>query len=167
MLSSKDREVLSMFSGHTYVCFRQDEDTFFVISFEQPSEDRFRKMRVPGTPQTTGLVRYHRYKNRMSDDFRAVAGDWEKIAIGDSKRIRFASSSGDKASPSTEQTTASVDENEILIGYSFQNREKSTVDYQLQVQRSTLGFVEDYEWTDPKTNKHNQNTYTGDCTEFK
>ena len=166
MISSNDRDLLSMFSGHTYVFFRQDEDTFFVISFDQPSADMFALTQVPGKSKTMGVVRYHRFKNSASDDFRVVTGVWEKTAIGDGKHIRFTPSSGGKAHASAEPTTAAVDENEIRIGYSFQNREKAEVDYNLQLLRSNLGFVENYEWADPKTNKHNHNTYPGDCGEF-
>ena len=167
MVSSKDRDLLSILSGHAYVCFRQDENTFFVISFDQPSKDRFVPTSVPGKSQATGVVRYHRFKNGMSDDFRVVAGDWEKTAAGDNQQIRFASSSGGKTPASADETTAAVSQDEIRIGYSFENKEKTKVDYVLRVQRPTLGFIEDYEWLHPATNKRNHSTYTGHCSEFK
>jgi hypothetical protein len=166
MISSKDRDLSSILSGHAYVCFRHDENTFFVISFDEPSKDMFVPTSVPGKSQITGVVKYHRFKDSASDDFRVTAGDWEKTAIGDSKEISFASSSN-KAPGSEEQTAAAVNENEIRIGYSFQNREETKVDCELRLRRSTLNFVENYDWADPKTGKLNHSTYTGDCSEFR
>ena len=165
MLSAGDRGLLAMRSGRAYVCFREDEDTFFVVSFDEPSESG--STMAPEKSPVAGTLQYHRFKNGTSDDYRVVAGVWEENAFGDGKQFRFTQLRGREPSTSEPVAAAAVNQNEVRVGYSFQNRQNDTVNYELRIERAPRGFAEDYDWLDPRNNKHNHSRYTGNCGDFK
>ena len=88
MLAAKQPDLLSMFTGQTYVCFREDEDTFFAISFHPPQESN-------ASTAIRGVVKYHRFKQGVSDDFRKITGAWKN----DDNQPTFTSTADSKLPP--------------------------------------------------------------------
>jgi hypothetical protein len=165
-LAAKNKDLMPMLAGHTFVCFRREEDTFFVVAFDQPSPEQLAPAKGGDESQATGTVKYHRFKDSKSDDLRVITGNWQRVASGKSDQIKFAQAVGKNPPTSADDATAAIDTNEISVGYSFLNAQKVKLNYALQLHRSPLGFVENYEWTDAATNQHGHSTYTGDCLEF-
>ena len=145
MLLSNDKELLGLLQDDAVVCFRQGDDVFFIISFHEPTTGS-------GGPD---LIRYDRYQNGTSDEFRVVFGKWEKSTAGYyvfHKR------------PAETEVGANVDPTEILFGYSFKNMNGGTTEYGTHIRRSTLRFSETYEWA--KTKGHDSNDLSGYCTAY-
>jgi hypothetical protein len=148
MIVSNDGELLGLLRGDAVVCFRQGEDVFFVISFLEPTTGS-------GGPD---LVRYDRYQNGTTDEFKVVSGNWEQPIAGYPvfhKRLAYT------------EAGANIDPSEIVFGYSFENMNSGKTEYSTHIRRSTLRFSETYEWANEKTKGHEATDHSGYCTAYR
>jgi hypothetical protein len=138
MVASHDKDLTDLFKGAGVVCFRPDEDVFFLITFDDgPILDETKK-----PPSTFGAAFYQGYQSETSDNSKAVYGKWTK-PFG---ALLFTSTS-----PGNVNTT--IDDSEIFFAFEYKNIGQGITNYSVQVRRSTLRFLETFEWTLPKDNK--------------
>lgn len=173
MVSSNDKDVLADLglNQNAFVCFRPNEDTFFIISFDQPPDFEFKAINTGTTVlAASGLLGYDRYKNGVNDDEHLIIGKWSEIK-GIPSTLTFASRN---TPPST---SASISDTEIDYGQSFLNLNNTTTQYAFQLRRSTLRFNETFSAPEPaqagtkqtKLQSHSQDefTVTGYCAKFQ
>ena len=168
MVQSKDKDLLSVLSSKTgMVCFRPDEDMFFVISIYRPSFDDLPKNQTSDIIKN-GMVYYQSYHQGTTDTSHTAYGKWTKTPYSD--EVTFSSSGATG-------TVATVDDSEIFFGFEYPNIGRGTTHYSAQVRRSTLRFLEDYQWTikskDPKATSRSteepanrDDSHSGYCRAF-
>ena len=139
MLSKGDDEISNAIKTDTaFVCFREYEDAFLIISFQQPI-DRLFRISTPNISTQSGMVWYLRFKDGVSDDEQVSGGKWKKLQIGDTPSISFASEPG-------RESSASINDSEVTFSYTFKNLSGTKTEYSLQIRRSTMRFHEIYQW---------------------
>jgi hypothetical protein len=146
MVEHQNKDLTRELSTNTYVCFRQNADVFFVISFQQ---------RV-GTGYVAPLVRYKLFKDGILDDSRIAYGDWQE-ALNGSYTFRQSK---------TSEASALVTDDEVHFGYSFKNSKAQVTHYGAQIRRSTLRCSEDYEYPSDMDKGRDSNNFAGYCQEF-
>jgi hypothetical protein len=163
MVTKKDKDLVStLASGYTFVCFRSQEDTFVLISYSRPASVLFKKHPTLEYFQREGIVFYDRYKDGVRDDSQMSAGEWAKFDLA-SENASFGPQ--EKSAPNAPQST--INDAEVGFAYSFSNIAGTKTDYQIQIRRSTLRFVETYSAPDdPKKGTFSKTTATGYCAEF-
>ena len=150
LVEAKDDSVLKSISDDSYVCFRSEADVFSITSFHQATSDKF----------NFPVVGFHLFKQGNLDDFKAAYGKWRKQTDGS-----FVYEEA-KAPPSKETTFkghATITDDEITFRYSFEGLDSKTIDYGIQIRRSTLRFIERYEAPDSKDKTFTSDSYTGLC----
>lgn len=137
--------------GHAYVCFRKDSDEFFVISFTEPyflkHWDRELKEVVIDTEQTRPGGEFARtYRNGVEDSsvppslfYRGRWSPYGESGLFASEKINFK-----KQDENDPEVGVSIDENQLNVGYKYQNRFEKTITYSLTIQRSTGRFAESF-----------------------
>jgi hypothetical protein len=140
MVVAKDDEILSILrTPEAYVCFRNSEDMFSVISIGLPFNLTFKKQ-ANGALLAAGMVTYRRIKSGQNDESQLAFGNW--ITVNQEQYPFF--SSTPKQDP-----TVSVSESEISLEHSYKNLAGGTTDYTIQIRRSTLRSTETIQWKNP------------------
>jgi hypothetical protein len=140
MVLAKDDDILSILHApEAYVCFRNSEDMFSVVSIGSPFSLTFKKQ-PNGALLAAGMVPYRRLKSGQNDDYDVSFGNW--ITINQEQYPFF--SSTPKQDP-----VVSVSESEISIEHSYKNLAGGTTDYTIQIRRSTLRATETIQWNNP------------------
>jgi hypothetical protein len=145
LVEHNDAALIRDVSTNAYVCFRQEADIFFVISFQQPV----------GSGHLTSSVHYELFKGGVSDDSRIASGDWRKAPGG----YIFRQSK-------TSEVSALVADDEVQVGYSFKNQNGGMTPYRAQIRRSTLQFSEEYKYPAGQDQGRAASNLTGSCQEF-
>jgi hypothetical protein len=146
-------------NGTAFVCFRENEDAFIIVSFEQPKDTDFQKDPKTGAITFPGLASIRRFSKGLSDESKLLFGTWAK-----------AYPTSDPTFVSTSKTSDNevfIDRSELSISYSFTNLGKTKTNYSLQIRRSTLRFLET--WQFPGNEKEKADTRTsgsGHCAAF-
>lgn len=165
MVDKKDSALLDQLRDFAFVCFEDTEDTFIVISFRQPSSAQSYKKDSIGLLVASGRVGYFRYKNGVSDDVAFAHGSWIKTGPDDSSQFLNYG-----VPHATNSEDASIDDSEANFSYKFRNLSKLMTAYSIQVRRSTLRFVETYQWEEINKDKKQiarRVENTGFCAEFR
>lgn len=131
MLNHGDREILKAISGHTdaLVCFKEAEDVFIVIDFNNP----FKRSDV--IRKAFGIVDFARYKNGQRETFEFWAGSWTRAKDEDSEDAKFVATN----------LTAYMNSTEIFLSYRYPNVSGTVTRYSLSIRQSTLRFLETYD----------------------
>jgi hypothetical protein len=152
-IEARDKTVLQSTSDDSYACFRLGDDVFFLISLHPATHE---KGALP-------LVRYHLFKKGVLDDSRVAYG----------KSIEQSGGSADfaetKPPPSRQlviNAQSSVTDSEVTVSYTFENGDDTKTEYSVKIGRSTLRFVETYQWRNQKSQGENSNTYSGSCVSY-
>lgn len=171
MIQNRDDEILVAIKYPSFVCFRPDEDEFFMFSDIEPSDLVYKDVSKTMS-QATSIAFYYRYKKGVQSDLRYIDGTWTKITYGPAPIFSFQSRKDGDAS-------LSITNSEISLGYDYKNLAGSTTAYAIQVRRSTKRFVETFQFPDEPTpaqkgkaptTQHESKTraeFTGYCAEFK
>ena len=160
LVQSKDKDILDLVTtGYAVVCFREKEDIFTIVSFEQPIDGQFAKDPKTSLLSAFGMLFFHRFSGGLSDDSKWLIGKWNRLSlISDPSFV-----SHDEAN----SLDGSVDSTEINISYPFTNLNHTKTDYSFQVRRSTLRFNETWQFKDDqKTTSSTRTSSSGHCASF-
>lgn len=138
-----------------YVCFRKNQDEFFVVSFGKPHFltrwDKDQKKMVVDTEYTpSGYGSAHAYKNGIADSSTMphlnFAGKWHP-PIFDGETGTFVSENINfkKQDEEDKDVGISIDDEQVSVLYKYENKLDDTVRYELTIQRSTGRFSETYQ----------------------
>lgn len=144
MVTNSDPELIRvLYSSTSFVCFRPNQDVFFTISYHEPQDDSLfvETKSGSGTYEQDSVLSYYRFKSGVVDEFQTFSGKWRKF--GKAGQAFFT------AAPSAEGGGASVDDTEANVQYGFKNLAGTETAYSVSVRRSTLRFLESYEWGNP------------------
>ena len=145
MVSKLDAEITDVIGGKTaetaFVCFRELEDVFLLISYTRPIDRLFSVSSEPTSSTQFGFFNYRRVKNGVSEDRQSLSGRWRRTRFGSMSDVVF---EGNKHT----SLSAFITDTEVMFSYSFKNLNSTTTQYGLTVRRSTLRFSETYEWFD-------------------
>jgi hypothetical protein len=163
MIAKNDKDILSSLDqAHPgYVCFRPEKDIFILVYSRPPYDFQFRN--VPGAPtvvQADGDVYYERYEDGLQDDFKSTSGTWRKAPSAPELGMHFVHS------PSSKNSDATLTDAQVSFSFTFENVQHNTTSYEIEIRRSTLRFLEQYSYDDPKTKQQVRGSYTGHCAEF-
>jgi hypothetical protein len=161
MVEANDKDILDYLKeGSALACFRENEDVFTLIAFDEPGHELYTKDLKSGLLKTFGLVFYLRFSNGLSDDFRMSPGTW---TLSPNSELSAASFDANQGTP----VQASVESSEVSVYYSYQNLAKTTTKYGIQIRRSTLRFTETWQYPDDEKQKgESRTTNTGHCAAF-
>lgn len=174
MIRSNDSDVISALktSADAYVCFNQEGDEFFIVSFDEPIDSTYAPVsNNRSLLQSPGAFSYSKYKDGVQNDSGFLFGKWSKV-----KGLSLAPSF--VANDTGSQRDASVTENEISCENTFKNLNGTTTTFNLQIRRSTLRFNQTYTFPQPgparktavgttQPQSHDQVAEDGHCAEFK
>jgi len=151
-------------SRDTYVCFREGEDVFYMISLGTPPGGDFKKIGQSPfyRPPYHGLVFYKRFKGGQDDDSKIVSGEWTKLGPDASPNFE---------TPAKQIPSLHVTESEISFYEEYKNVGGGETTYSLQIRRSTMRASETFQWhispADPKKQPNNgSDTDSGHCILF-
>jgi hypothetical protein len=131
-----------------YVCFRQNEDQFFVLTLNKPlfplHWDKETKSPIPDDDATAyGFGSVNAYSNGVNDfsimPIFEFAGRWTPAGP-----TLSATRINGEDNPDPTHNGISVDPEQINATWRFKNRFDKDVDYHLVIQRSTGRFTETY-----------------------
>lgn len=168
MVDAKDKDLMGYLSTeNAFVCFRETEDVFSLISFVEPAQSFYKKdKKYPFLLTASGLLFYSRYAKGQNDDFRMFPGTWSGMARTETS-MELADRPTFSTNDAVKPNQASVDQSEVGIIYTYQNLSRTTTTYSIQIRRSTLRFNET--WTFPADDKKSADTRieaTGHCITF-
>lgn len=166
MVKKNDKDVLvNLADSHSFVCFRESEDFFIIVSFAEPAVTSYKKIPPTTYLQSPGDVFYSSYKDGVSDISDLAAGRWTKLSVGDTPGVaRFATTDKNYGQ-------SSVNESEVVFTMNYKNLAGTTTIDSLRIRRLTLRFAEVLQWDEPKTPKspnpgQDKTDYGGYCAEF-
>jgi len=140
MLRKGDKDVLGSLRGYdAYICFKETEDAFAIISLEPPDAVQFMTTKHQGRLEKPGVVFLNGYKNGVGEQTQMWFGKWSKAPLAASADASFTTLSGSSHA-------AYITNSEITLSFTYTNQAKSQTDNTIQVRRSTLRFVESYSW---------------------
>lgn len=162
MLQSGDEHIKDALDNprhESYVCFRSDDDIFFLVSFWKPDKDAWlpSKKDSLALTQETKLL-FIQYRDGVDDASGIAHFVWQKPS--DDGDVTGASQ-GD-ASVNSGKVQADVGAAEISLSYSFTNSANSVTEDTIQIRRSTKRFVETFAAKGGKAQFRN----TGHCVEY-
>jgi hypothetical protein len=89
------------------------------------------------------MLFYVRYKNGLRDDVQLVVGRWKK-STKDGQEAEFV------PHPNAVGTAQGIiSDDEVALQYSFPNLTNTKTNYNVAIRRSTLRFLETYQWDNP------------------
>jgi hypothetical protein len=153
MIEGHDKTVLQSTSDDSYACFRPGDDVFFLISFHQATSEK------GGFP----LVGYHLFKKGVLDDSRVAYGNWTRQSDGSSD---FEETQPPPSKQLAFNAHSSITESTVTFSYSFENMAGKKIEYSVKIRRSTLRFVETYQWPNQRGKGEEPNTYSGYCVSY-
>lgn len=139
MVGHKDKGLLdSLGDGDRYafICFHEDEDSFFVFEVGPPYEFRPAKGNPALEESSLETAAYSKYERGVFSDFRPWIDHWRKTRTLGSDSETFQSTNRGSA--------CFIDSAEVVIGFRFQNVKGTQTDYTLHIRRSTGRFVETF-----------------------
>lgn len=163
LLADHDKEVLDSLTGSlraARVCFIEGEDDFLILSFDLPSDSRWKKEKLAGFyvngPVLGSLTRYTDGVTHDSFLFQIV---WHRI--------------GEDGDPTAEGKAFLGGEGNLNIGSdetdfisTWQNKAGTTTNYRLSIRLATGRFKETYDWKDAK-GKSQETDNTGHCFRYE
>lgn len=142
MVEKGDKDILRALElhQHSLACFRTDEDVFVLISFSDPKPEYYRKSPLTSHyVQQDGDLEFSKYNQGVHEASVSASGLWAKRAGQDDATATF-------STPEKVEPNANIDDSEISFKYRFQNQSKTQTRYIIQIRRSTLRFVEHFQW---------------------
>jgi hypothetical protein len=140
MVTNGDKDLLGILDSTTYVCFRPMEDVFFTMSYSSPDYNLFMKSATSQAYEQFAFFLYARFKGGVVDESQMFSAKWKKFAKDGQTPIYLSISDPKRAS------NTSVSDSELSVQYAFTNRSNTNTTYLVTVRRSTLRFLETYEW---------------------
>jgi len=134
-----------------YVCFRKNEDEFFVVWFSKPHFRRkwdsdLKQMVIDDEATAPGLGDASSYRDGVADSRvmprMSFSGTW--MPLGESGMFSSEKINGKKKDEKDQTTGIFIDENQFSLTYKYQNSTDKTVEYNLTIQRSTGRFTESF-----------------------
>jgi hypothetical protein len=114
MVSKNDKQITSAIQlGTTLVCFRRFEDVFFAFSYTKPLDRLFRLSSQTGVSTQSGLAKYVRIKNGITEDERFISGTWSNMQFGNNTVMSFDTKPGSSI-------PTNISDTEIMFTYSLQ-----------------------------------------------
>jgi hypothetical protein len=121
-----------------------------------PPDSSFKKSQ-DGAFQATGFVFYSMYKQGVLGSIEVSSGSWTKV----NGEATYSST------PGGDSAEANISDTEVLFSYVFDNLSNTKTTYSIRIRRSTLRFVEDYQWTtSPKDKTADVDSSAGYCKTF-
>ena len=108
-------------------------------------------------------VGYHLFKKGVLDDFQVAYGKWTKQSDGS---VDFEETKPPPSEQLVFNAHSSVTEGNVTFSYSFENMAGKKTEYSVKIQRSTLRFVETYQWPNQRGKGEEPNTYSGYCVSY-
>jgi len=156
LVASKDKNLLMMLQlGSSFVCFRDTEDTFILLTYSEPT--LYQTDSENGGISTQGTVRYITFKNGLQDLLLPISGQWNKLGTND---VPIFLSRPD-------EIKALINDTEVSFSYPFKNLSHTSTHYEFRIRRSTLRFAEFYSAEGAKKESAIPTTQGGHCEEFK
>lgn len=164
MADQKDDDVIAKITPplHAFVCFPPNMDKFVLVSFMQPSADRFKKNAQYDVWSAFGYLTMQTFKSGVEDDVRTAYGEWTSFDKTALQNPYF--QSAEKSN-----TSATVNQSEIDISFSFQNISGGNTSRGLFIRRSTLRYRDSFKANVKDNGKDSpmSDEETGYCAEFK
>jgi hypothetical protein len=151
MLAAKDKDVVTALGPRyqAYVCFRSGEDIFTIVSFSKPLSWLLRRVTKTGVPWgQPGTASVARYKDGLSDDYRAFFGKWTKQESDTGGMFV-----GMEISASDKTQGITITDSEVVATYKWINLNNTTTTYTLKIRRSTKRGSETIQAPPPPTAK--------------
>jgi hypothetical protein len=143
MVSHGDKGLLDSLANSAFICFPEDEDTFFIVEFESP--DAFRPSKVnPALEESWAMASYSKYEHGNLSDVRLWTDNWKR-KNKNTNSARFESTNDD--------STCLISPDAIVIGFNFQNLKGAQTNYSLSIRRSTGRYLESLSSSNEKTEK--------------
>ena len=145
MIDAHDTAILNAINADSTaarVCFVDEEDDFFIVSFTLPREVLWRKTKDGQAFKNTGVVTYSRYKQGVSDDSFFGIRTWTRYGEdGDLFAER-------KSSNGTPEFFLTPDE--ISLTRKWTNKVNTTTTFQLTIRTATGRYKETYDFKNEK-----------------
>lgn len=158
MVSHGDKGLLDSLgdaSHSAFVCFPEDEDTFFIFEFDPP--DDFQPMKAnPVLEESWAMASYSKYERGTLGSFQGWADHWRKRKTQASDLAKF-------QSKNRAGSTCLIDSDEVVLDFNFENLKGMQIDYNLSIRRSTGRFLETYSSGDHKRSGVHQSETSGHC----
>jgi hypothetical protein len=164
LLQNKDKDLLEAFKPdqNAFVCFRSEEDAFFVIGWQIASD--FRK--APNKPGESSaelvaasMASYTLYRNGVLSDWHAWFDYWKKWPFQSDADAHI-------SAKNQKQGNFNADASEVNVSFGFENRIGTTTKYSVSVRRSTGRFTETISAPDTKGGKEVPFDRTGRCLQY-
>jgi hypothetical protein len=143
MITQKDDSILKRLASQVaFVCFRPQEEVFFIISYNPPL---FADEKSKTIQRQNGLVTYEIFKDGSADSSHLVFGEWQRDPSG---AIYFGK--GPKVAGTD---SVRVSDSEVSFSFDFENLAHRKTTYSAHIKRSNKRFSETYAWDIPKERK--------------
>jgi hypothetical protein len=143
MIMQKDDSILKRLASHVvFVCFRPQEDVFFIISYNPPF---FADEKSKTIQRQNGWVSYEVFKEGSTESSHLVFGEWQRDPSG---AIYFG-----KGTKVAGTDSVRVSDSEVSFSFDFENLAHRKTAYSAQIKRSNKRFLETYAWDIPKERK--------------
>lgn len=159
LVQNKDKDLLNTLKPgeNTFVCFRPEEDAFFIIDWEILSA--FRKTSAV-EHRAAGMTQYDLYRNGALADSRAWIGYWTRSPLESDDNARI-------SVKNAKNGNFYADASEVNVSFSFENRIGTTTKYSVSVRRSTGRYTETISAPDKKGGKEQPFDRTGRCLRYR
>ncbi len=153
ILQSKDKDVREyLAAGYALACFREKEDVFTIVSFQQPTDDQFLKDPKTSGLSAFGVMFFTRFSKGLTDDSKWLNGKWHRFSPNSDPSFVFHDEG--------KALDGSIDPAEIKVSYSLTHSNTRT-EYSFQVRRSTLRFTETWQFKDDLKKTSGKRTASG------
>lgn len=175
MVVKADKDITDTFqlSSDVLVCFRPQEDAFFIVSYSVPTDSEYsHSTTVKNKLEAYAFLSFSRYKDGVLDDSNSFFSTWVKFVNLTAFPASFKAKNKDGS-------TGSIDSSEVSYNSEFENLNSTKTSYNIQIRLSTLRFSETFTAEDaapPKPAKspapaatptQSRVSYTGYCAQFK
>ncbi len=140
MVVKADKDITDTFqlSSDVLVCFRPQEDTFFIFSYSVPDDDQYHhSTTVKNKLEADAFLSFSRYKDGVLDDSNSFFGTWTKFVNLSTFPASFRAKNNDGS-------YGSIDGSEVSYNSEFKNLNNTKTSYNIQIRLSTLRFSETF-----------------------
>ena len=184
LLNRKDADILEKIGkdNEAFVCFREDEDSFFIAEYSQlkwsswiPDSDNWPKDSTSGPYYAYGSAAVTNYRSGQDDDWYGAGplSKWKAFGhtgkftvkdgapfLADAPGAMFVANC---TFPEGEQCSLFIDQTSFKLYRNFKNKKEGTTDYALEIRLSTGRYSETYSWDKSKDADEGETKHSGRC----
>jgi hypothetical protein len=148
LVDNQDPEVLGMISGdkRAFVCFREDEDTFVLVSWLMPMKSGFWPSKIldgaapPDEVRSAGAAAYVDYRGGVEQvlNCHLWRGFWTAQSKALVDQASFSAATKDRAE------WANVDSSQAKLVFTYKNSLRALTMYSITINLSTGRFLEEF-----------------------